>query len=175
LPLVLKYEGGYVNDPADAGGETYRGIARRYHPEWTGWKVIDAERRLGKIIDEHLVDLVSRFYREQFWDRFQGDKIPDQALADELLDQAVHLGVHRAIEHLQVALNAANDQGRRWADMLEDGVLGPSTLAAVLKARERGLGPILVKMLNCQQGAYYLARMKGRQVNEKYLGWFQRV
>ncbi|MFM7564688.1 MAG: glycosyl hydrolase 108 family protein, partial [Planctomycetota bacterium] len=25
-------EGGYVDDPDDRGGETYRGVARRFHP-----------------------------------------------------------------------------------------------------------------------------------------------
>ena len=30
-------EGGYVNDKDDAGGETYRGISRKYNPTWQGW------------------------------------------------------------------------------------------------------------------------------------------
>mgnify|MGYP002957326922 CR=1 FL=1 len=29
---VILVEGGYVNDPDDAGGETYLGISRRYNP-----------------------------------------------------------------------------------------------------------------------------------------------
>ena len=39
--LTAAYEGGYVDDPEDAGGETYRGISRRYHPSWQGWQIID--------------------------------------------------------------------------------------------------------------------------------------
>jgi lysozyme family protein len=34
-------EGGYVNDPVDRGGETHRGVARKFHPDWSGWKIID--------------------------------------------------------------------------------------------------------------------------------------
>ncbi|MBW1801582.1 MAG: hypothetical protein JRJ85_12745, partial [Deltaproteobacteria bacterium] len=30
-------EGGYVFDPDDAGGETYKGISRRFNPSWGGW------------------------------------------------------------------------------------------------------------------------------------------
>ena len=35
-------EGGYVNDKDDAGGETYKGISRRYNPTWQGWTMIDS-------------------------------------------------------------------------------------------------------------------------------------
>ena len=30
-------EGGYVNDPDDKGGETYKGISRKANPDWNGW------------------------------------------------------------------------------------------------------------------------------------------
>ncbi len=30
--IVLEHEGGYVNDPDDAGGETKYGIAKRWYP-----------------------------------------------------------------------------------------------------------------------------------------------
>lgn len=173
---VLAHEGGYVHDPADAGGETYRGISRRYHPDWTGWAVIDASRRAGQgIPDGILQDLVARHYRIHYWDRFQGDRIQDQGVAGELMDQAVHLGVHRAVSHLQRALNACNDQGRRWADMGVDGELGPRTLAALEAATARGLARTLAVAMNCQQGVYYLERMEARPANERFLGWFQRV
>ena len=34
-------EGGYVNDPDDKGGETYKGISRKANPDWDGWISID--------------------------------------------------------------------------------------------------------------------------------------
>lgn len=39
-------EGGYVNDKDDAGGETYRGISRKYNPTWQGWTMIDLIRNI---------------------------------------------------------------------------------------------------------------------------------
>ena len=30
---TMGHEGGYVNDSNDAGGETYRGISRRFNPQ----------------------------------------------------------------------------------------------------------------------------------------------
>ena len=32
IEVVLEHEGGYVNDPDDAGGETNFGIAKRWYP-----------------------------------------------------------------------------------------------------------------------------------------------
>lgn len=34
-------EGGWANNPKDRGGETWRGIARVFHPSWAGWRIID--------------------------------------------------------------------------------------------------------------------------------------
>lgn len=34
-------EGGYVNDPDDAGGETYKGVSRKANPNWIGWIILD--------------------------------------------------------------------------------------------------------------------------------------
>lgn len=176
LPPVLKYEGGYVHDPADPGGETYMGISRRYHPNWLGWSIIDAGLKAGHPFSEAaLSGMVTNFYRTQFWDRLQGDRIPDQGLADEILDQAVNLGVSRAVDHLQRALNALNNQQQKWPDMDRDGRLGPLTLRAIESARTYGLMPHLITAIKCQQGCYYLQRMEASPALERFVGWFSRV
>lgn len=43
------YEGGYSCNPSDAGGETYFGISRRNNKTWSGWKIIDGEKKKRKI------------------------------------------------------------------------------------------------------------------------------
>ena len=47
---TMGHEGGYVDDPADKGGETYKGIARRYNPGWGGWKQIDPLFKIMNIL-----------------------------------------------------------------------------------------------------------------------------
>lgn len=177
LPHLLAVEGGHVDDPADPGGETYAGISRRYHPSWPGWVIIDAEvKKRGQITSTAaLRGLIEAFYRAQFWDRLQGDLIPYQALADELLDQSVNLGVHRAVTHLQGALNAGNVGGSKYPDVEPDGKLGPATLDAMRAALKIGRGPMLVVAIKCQQGCYYLQRMQARPENESFIGWFSRI
>lgn len=88
--LTSAHEGGYVNDPVDRGGETYRGIARVHHPDWSGWERVDAQRRKADVPkrldrDAVLQKAVKVFYKHAYWDRFKGDDVPDQALANELM------------------------------------------------------------------------------------------
>ena len=33
IEVILKHEGGYVNDPVDPGGETNMGISKRAYPD----------------------------------------------------------------------------------------------------------------------------------------------
>jgi len=182
LALVLRHEGGYVFDPDDAGGETYRGIARRYHPDWPGWAIIDAHKAEGDGFvrrldaDEVLQAQVAEFYRVQFWNRLWGERLPDQALADELLDTAVNMGVRRAVTFLQAALNLLNRNQRDYLDLAEDGLLGPKTLATVRTCLARGDGPHLLKLCNLLQGMHYIEVTRRNPVQEKFLrGWLARV
>ncbi len=42
---LISLEGGYNNYKEDAGGETYKGIARNYNNDWEGWKLIDEYKK----------------------------------------------------------------------------------------------------------------------------------
>jgi len=55
-------EGGYKlhNVPDDRGGQTYAGIARRYHPNWPGWRYIDS----NDLDNPELTKQVRAFYKE---------------------------------------------------------------------------------------------------------------
>ncbi len=55
---VIKYEGYYANVTGDKGGETYMGVARKLHPDWEGWKYIDAYKEMhGKIRWNFKIDI----------------------------------------------------------------------------------------------------------------------
>ncbi len=66
LQWLSWHEGGYTNDPVDVGGETYRGIARRYNPQWEGWDLIDDTK--PNIKHTNLDPYVHKFYEEKYWD-----------------------------------------------------------------------------------------------------------
>jgi lysozyme family protein len=183
--ITLEHEGGYVFDPDDAGGETYKGVARRYHPGWSGWERIDRikqqvsnRRQLNKALaeDHQLQDQIRDFYKQHYWDRFQGDAISAQQLADELFDTGVNMGVHRAVRFLQEGLNLLNRNQKSYPDILEDGKSGPGTLGALNKYLAKDPPEQLLKIMNVLQGMHYIKYMRKSPSQEKYArGWLKRV
>ena len=81
---TMAHEGGYTHDPNDAGGETYKGIARVYNGSWDGWDVIDSskgEPDFPECLDAiySLQTNVHEFYKENYWDVNRLDDFPSQA------------------------------------------------------------------------------------------------
>lgn len=181
--ITMGHEGGYVNDPDDAGGETYKGIARKFNSSWEGWKLIDEAKKddtanfpacLGEI--KELQELVPLFYKAKYFDPFNGDAMP-RSLAIEMFDTSVNMGASRAVQFLQTALNLLNRNGTMYRDMLVDGAYGPTTERYFNAYMEQdGDETILLKMLNVMQGNHYINYMRSSPTQEKYArGWFKRV
>ncbi len=90
----MRNEGGYSNVGTDSGGETYKGISRKWHPHWAGWAIIDAVKAMRpikwneEINDVNLKINVKNFYR-QYWRRFKGDSIRNQNIANIMFDMFV--------------------------------------------------------------------------------------
>lgn len=110
LAIVLRHEGGYVNDPRDPGGETKYGISKRAYPN------VD--------IANLTVEDAAAIYRRDYWDKLRPDELPAD-LAVVLFDTAVNQGVSRAIRLLQKACGVA-----------QDGVMGPNTIAAANRMKD---------------------------------------
>lgn len=170
-------EGGYVNHADDRGGETYCGIARRFHPDWSGWITIDQIKRAQEIKTgahfEQLDDLVIEFYRVNFWQPIGGHLLP-YPVAFELYEQAVNFGVHAAAKALQRAVNAMNRNGDDWDDVDADGRFGPRTLSATQAAIARRSANNLVRVLNVVQGSEYLRIVENDPTQETFFnGWVQ--
>lgn len=185
MAVLEEYEGGYSSLTFDPGGETYRGISRRYHPDWKGWEIIDTES--GGLDEEttrrRLDRLVLDFFRGEFWDRFKGDDVANmsQEVATELLECSVNLGYRRCISFLQEALNYLNLDRRTFDDMVVDGLLGPVTLERLRQYLDSRPPPRkkaerrLLNIMNVLQGSHYLEQMKRHPEKEIFRGWFDRI
>jgi lysozyme family protein len=159
--------GGYA--AISEGGETYRGIHRRFHPAWSGWRIIDALKFAASDEDElqstlsqnkRLREKVWNWFKQMYWDRFSGDLIPNQEIAAELLESSVELGVGRAVNCLQKSVNLLNAGRREQASIVEDGRLGQETMDALEDCLKIDGASYLLNVMRILQALYYIGRMK---------------
>lgn len=89
---LMGHEGGYTNNPADPGGETNWGIAKRSYPDVD---IAHLTREQAKAI-----------YLRDFWQPL-GDA--PAAVKYQVFDFAVNSGIQTAIRKLQAAIGVADD------------------------------------------------------------------
>jgi len=157
LDHTLTLEGGYVNDPDDAGGETNYGITRRVYEAYL------AERGRELSADESMRDIsmddVNDIYRNQYWDILHCDSLPD-GIDLLLADFAVNSGAMRAATTLQ-----------RIVGVEPDGHIGPITLDAVAEKTNEEL---LHELFICRRKHYF--KISSIRNNRKFLrGWYNRL
>lgn len=157
LTEVLLIEGGYSNDQDDPGGETMYGIARAYWPQY--WKDGRPTR-----------ETAARFYLKEFWTPLKCEQIRDGAVAYELFESSINLGMSTGV---LIAQNACIVLGE---DVLDDGAMGRETLGALNRLIDAPDGrEDLVIAVNGLQLGYYIARSRQSPKAKKYLkGWRKR-
>lgn len=166
---TIGVEGGYVNDPKDPGGETIWGIT------------VATARRNGFVgqMKNMTKAQAAAIYRSEYFMRPGYDRIGtlSEAIAEEMFDTGVNMGVGTASTFLQRALNVLNREGKDYADLKVDGDFGTASmtaLAAYLKLRGKDGELVLLTMLNALQGARYVDLAERKESNERFLyGWFK--
>lgn len=112
LAALLEHEGGFVNHKSDPGGMTNLGVTRKVWEMHVGHSVEEADMRALT------PDMVGPLYKKNYWDKAKCDALPS-GVDYAVFDIAVNSGVARAGRILQQALG-----------LIDDGIIGPSTLAA---------------------------------------------
>lgn len=170
-PIILSHEGGYVNNPRDPGGETNWGItvkvARKY-----GYK--------GPMRDMNRDDALEIYERIYFVEPgFSKVATFAPNLAVKLVDVGVNCGTNTAAIMLQKSLNALNRRGRDYADIKEDGDIGPASIKALngYLAVRRGDGElVLISAVRFLQGARYIEiSRKNDDLEDFVFGWLKRA
>lgn len=119
LPFILKFEGGFVNDPADSGGATNKGVTiatwRQCGYDKDGDGDIDVQDL--KLITNK--DVRNRVLKPHYWDRWKADQIQSQRIANILVDWVWGSGKHGIVIP------------QRLLGVKDDGIVGAKTLAAV--------------------------------------------
>lgn len=105
LEYIFKWEGEYVDDPRDPGGETKYGISKKAFPK------LD----IKNLTKKH----AALIYKEQYYYPIFGDQLP-QEIRLLVFSSAVNQGVSFAIKTLQKIVKAK-----------VDGKMGPETLKKI--------------------------------------------
>lgn len=159
VPFILKWEGGFVNDPHDLGGATNKGVTfatfkafckERGRPEPT---IADLKR----ISDEDWTAILKGSY----WDQWKADQIQNQSIANILVDWVWMSGAY-GIREPQAILSVK-----------VDGKVGPNTLNAIStypSQRE------LFDRIKKARYDFYDRICKKNPANERFRkGWYNRL
>lgn len=111
--FILDFEGGYVFDANDPGGETKFGISKRAYPQWD--------------IQNLTVEKAKAIYKLDYWDAMCCEQLPP-ALRLLVFDCGVNQGQAFAKKTLQRCLGVA-----------QDGILGNVTFSALVGVNEMQL------------------------------------
>ncbi len=175
-PFIKKWEGGFVNDPADRGGATNKGVTLSTYTQYCQRKgyprpTVD---RLRRLTDAEWLDILKSMY----WDRWQADRIDSQGVANILVDWVWGSGAYGITIP------------QRLLGVRCDGVVGDVTLGAlnsrgsaffehVYAARVQYLHDITnssVRRYEARLGRKATERELLRYTNKRFLkGWLNRL
>ena len=153
-PFILRWEGGYINDQADLGKQTNKGVTlSTYRSVFGKNKTV---RDLKKITDEQWEFIFKKFY----WDKWKADNIKDQNVANILVDWLWCSGSY-GIKIPQRVLGVS-----------ADGIVGSKTIAAI-NARD---GRELFDTIKQERKDFIDRICQTRPQNRKFKnGWLNRI
>ena len=152
--FILKWEGGYVNDPNDPGGETKYGISKKAYPN------LDIKRLT--------IDDAKEIYYQDYWLKASCDIIEQYSgkIAFFHFNASVNLGIKRAIKILQKSIT------RQGYSLLIDGIIGNQTLSFLKSSNAEWLYDTYCTYIS----TYYVKLVQQRPKLKIYLrGWLNRT
>ena len=149
LDLVLKSEGGYVNNSQDPGGMTNLGITKKSLEEWLGHDVDE------KFMRNLTPTMAAPFYEQKYWRPCYGEVLP-RGLDFVVFSMGVNAGPGRSVKLLQSAIGC-----------VPDGVIGNATRSLISASN---CATLIAKFSETRREYY---KSLNKPVFEK--GWLNRV
>lgn len=155
LPFVLRWEGGFVDHPADPGGATNKGVTQGVYDRWRRDRG-EPRRSVREITDAEM----HAIYAAGYWVPPGCDRL--QARLDLVqFDTAVNMGPGRAVRFLQGALGCG-----------VDGKFGPVTASAAARCN---VDSVIAACCDARE-AFYEAIIRRKPSQEVFRrGWMNRL
>lgn len=158
VPLILKWEGGYVNDPVDKGGATNMGVTI------ATWRQVGYDKDSDGDIDWEDIKLLTKEDFKKvlrlYWDRWRGDQIINQSIANILVDWVWGSGKWGIIIP------------QRLLGVKQDGLVGPATLSVLNSQNQEEL----FKKIFAHRIQFLNDIVRNNPSQKKFLkGWLNRL
>lgn len=154
IPHIRRWEGGYSNDPDDAGGCTMYGVTIKTYQKYFG-----ADKNCNDLRFITEAEWL-HIFKKGYWDKIKADKISNQKIAELCVDMLWGSGPITAIKKIQAALG-----------LKADGIVGPQTLKALNSEDSEA---VFTQLWNMRKR--WLETIAQRGNNKKFLkGWLNRL
>jgi lysozyme family protein len=157
LQFVLKWEGGFSDDPDDPGGATNLGIIQTEYDAYRQHKGLPTQS-VKSITHAEAAEI----YTNNYWIPL---KCPNMTPPLDLVmfDTGVNMGVRTAVRFLQTCLHVT-----------VDGDFGPKTQAA-LDARKSNIKPLVSAYLAARETRYHEIVAAHPKLGKFIKGWLNRL
>lgn len=164
IPIVLRHEGGLVDNPNDPGGITNFGVSLR----WLKSKGLAGDINHDGDVDAADIKIMTQadaeaFYKTYWWIPGGYENILAQMVANKIFDTAVNMGTVRAVNFAQKIVGITPPY---------TGHLGPLTLAGINKMPT----PIFLASYQNAQAQFYRDLVAANPARAEFLkGWLNRA
>ena len=160
--VVVGFEGGYVNNKDDKGGETNYGItaATLESAKTKGWVSDNVSIKNLKLSHAKVI------YKNGYWNAVKADDLP-YPLDLIMFDMAINHGVNQAIKLLQKTLNSMSG-----FNLVVDGIIGQKTMTAIDKLTNTDHLRCLCAYVLLNRVELYTSIIQSNKTQEKFFkGW----
>lgn len=155
---MLRWEGGYSNDPYDKGGETNYGLSSRFLKA----------RGIDKKVSELTMQDVRTIYYTYIWLPSQAEKFNDTTVQLFVFDCSVNHGISTAAGLLQRAVDCLTP-------IAIDSIIGKQTIKATNDLINSTSFPLLLELMKLVRGGYYLHIIERDSTQKQFIkGWLKR-